>query len=285
METRTDGHEDVASALLEQRQELTEGYRQWLVLRKQVSSKTVQAYTRDIKDFFEFLENNKELDLQRFETFLYEKGFSPATISRKLSAVSTFFTFLRRRGISVVSDKPSIKLPQKVVQIPKWKDLNSVIRSVKDPETRLALSLMLHCGLRASEVLGLRWSDVHDDYMLVHGKGGKERMLPVSEDIRSDLGLIKPKGAFIFCNKKGKQRSRTWLWRKTKLYLGTHPHVLRHAFATELTNYADIRVVQESLGHSDITTTQRYTHVYRDTLKKLIEEKGLLGGGDNSDDF
>jgi len=87
-----------------------------------------------------------------------------------------------------------------------------------------------------------------------------------------------------FATKKGREGLESGLWRKTRAFLGTHPHILRHAFATELTNYADIRVVQESLGHSDITTTQRYTHVYREALKELVEGKSLLGGETIDDD-
>jgi len=223
-------------------------------------------------------------DIDSFKQFLHDKGLSPSTVARKLSAVSSFSAFLRRQGIPFEFERPKVKIPQKVMQVPNWNDLDQLVSEVQDHEVRLALRLMLHCGLRASEVLELRWSDIGDDYMLVRGKGGKQRMLPVSEAIRMDVESLKRKGSYVFCDKKGKRRSRAWLWRKTRALLGTHPHILRHAFATELTNYADIRVVQESLGHSDITTTQRYTHVYREALKELVEEKSLLGGENIHDD-
>jgi site-specific recombinase XerD len=278
MDNCVNGHEDIVSALLEQRETLTQAFRKWLVLRKQASQKTVLAYSKDVEDFFLFVNEFHSIDLEQFRQFLFDKGLSQATIARKLSGTSSFFVFLRRRGFPMDNSKPKVKIPQKIIDVPKWKEMDVEIESIKDVQIRLALRLMLHCGLRASEVINLRWTDISGDYMLIRGKGGKERMLPLSEALKLDLSGMQQKSTYVFCNKNGKQRSRTWLWRKTKTYLGTHPHILRHAFATELTNYADIRVVQESLGHSDITTTQRYTHVYKDALKILVEEKGLLGG-------
>jgi len=284
MEAGAQGHENITLTLLEQSKRLVEEYEQWLVLRKQASPRTVHSYLKDVDDFLAFVEQERSTDIELFKQFLHDKGLSPSTVARKLSAVSSFSAFLRRQGIALEFERPKVKIPQKLMQVPNWNDLDQLVDEVQDHEVRLALRMMLHCGLRASEVLELRWSDIGDDYMLVRGKGGKQRMLPVSEAIRTDIESIKRKGSYVFCDKKGKKRSRVWLWRKTRAFLGTHPHILRHAFATELTNYADIRVVQESLGHSDITTTQRYTHVYREALKELVEGKSLLGGKTIDDD-
>lgn len=243
-----------------------------------MSPRTLSAYRADVSDLLNFMASNKSIDLELYKNHLIRRGLSPSTVARKLSAAVSFYSFLRRRDIHLTVKRPRIKLPQKLVFVKRWEEQVRALDGIAEPQAKFAIALMLYCGLRASEVLGLRWSDFVGDYVLVRGKGGKQRMLPVPEEVRALIKELPATTGYIFVDRNGRKRSRVWLWRKVRRYLGQHPHQLRHAFATELAQVADIRVVQEALGHSDISTTQRYTHTYQETLRSLVEKKGWFGG-------
>jgi len=140
--------------------------------------------------------------LSCLKQLLHDKGLSPSTVARKLSAVSSFSAFLRRQGIALEFERPKVKIPQKLMQVPNWNDLDQLVDQVQDHEVRLALRMMLHCGLRASEVLELRWSDIGDDYMLVRGRVESSACYPYLKPSEQILSQSRERVLMCFATKR-----------------------------------------------------------------------------------
>lgn len=272
-------------------------YLSFLSVERGASANTVSAYARDLKRWTAFLEERgtgvldaAREDVSAFQARLADDGMAPSTVKRVTSALKGFYRFLVREGRVETSPCSSAPLPKVPERLP---DVLSVAQATallgQDfPATpaglrdRAMLEVLYGCGLRASELVALNVSDVLFDEgcLRVFGKGSKERIVPISgmaeeavraylEEGRPHLAKGKRAGA-LFLNARGGRLSRQSLHAivaRAGLGIGVanlHPHTLRHSFATHmLEGGADLRVIQDILGHADISTTQVYTHVSR----------------------
>lgn len=277
-----------------------------LWLEKGLSDNTLAAYKNDLTLFAHYLKDNatnfhecSELDIEGFLAFRGERGFQTRSTARSLSAIKRFFKYLVI--IKQRDDNPTslVKAPKITPPIPKTLSEQDVeqlldVQNLDDAiefRDRAMLELLYAAGLRVTELVSLSLSDVslNQNIVRVTGKGGKERLVPMGE-IASDWiaqylkghrpALLKQPNDVLFPSSRGTQMTRQTFWHRIKLYaqradIQTHlsPHTLRHAFATHLLNHgADLRVVQMLLGHSDLSTTQIYTHVAKERLKSLHSE-------------
>ena len=293
-----------------------EAFLEMLVAERGASANTLAAYGRDLDDLAGFLTARKRgatearaRDLQDYLQGLSRAGMAPSTSARRLSALRQFHRFLVDEGLR--DDDPSAALdsPGRVRALPKLLEEAEVERLLEQARERpgpegarlLALLELLYAtGLRVSELVGLPLAAVARDQrvVLVRGKGGKERMIPVGEPARRALADYRALRARFL--REG--QDSPWLFpsRGESGHLTRHrfaqmlkglaleagldprkisPHVLRHAFATHLLAHgADLRSVQQMLGHADISTTQIYTHVLDERLRKLVQEHHPLAG-------
>jgi len=287
---------------------LIDEFLDYLIVEKGLSENTREAYHSDLSKFVAFLEKNK---IKNFENvnrdcitdYLMEekeKGIGPNSLSRNLVSIRMFFRFLLANNyieedITNVLDSPKL-----------WKVLPSVLseqeveKLLKMPNTKTKfglrdkaiLELMYATGLRVSEVVNLNTSDINMEmsFLRCTGKGSKERIVPLGKNAIFAINnyLKKTRASFmkdllvgnVFVTQRGKAFTRQGIWKLIKFYTkkanikkDITPHTLRHSFATHLlSNGADLRVVQEMLGHSDIATTQIYTHVDKGRLKSIHKQ-------------
>lgn len=283
----------------------------YLAVEKGSSPLTVRAYSHDLSIYHAFLTNPDSAfegapassfdDVDRsvvisFEDYLLtEKKYATSSLSRSLAALKSFHSFLVREGLASKNPTETVSMPKKALRLPEVlsvDDVCNLIESVSGESPaqlrdRAILEVLYGCGLRVSELCGLDCDrvDFNDEFMLVMGKGGKERVVPVSGEANRALreylfngrpGLIKstaPATGAVFLNSRGGRLSRQSVFKLVqrcgmKVGIdGLHPHVLRHSCATHmLEGGADLRIIQDMLGHSDISTTQIYTHVQRSHL-------------------
>lgn len=280
---------------------------EYLQIEKNSSHYTIENYKRDLKEFFLFLEEQKitdvasaeYLDARIFLTQLYERNLSKRTVARKISCLRTFYKFLVREG--EVSENPFslVTLPKKEQKLPRFfyeNELNSLFASLnKDTPMGLRdaalLEVLYATGIRISECCAIKMQDVDFSLgtILVHGKGKKDRYVPFGhyayaalqeyiQQVRTQITSAKAKAhPYLFINFRGDPltvRGARYVlnecMKKAAIKGKIHPHMLRHSFATHLLNNgADLRTVQELLGHSKISSTQVYTHVTKERLKKV----------------
>lgn len=260
------------------------------------SKNTIESYTRDLNDFFENTpdaESCTRADIEKYLRALSKKGFAPRTLARRLSSLSQFFTFLYTEKIR--SDDPSnnIEAPKLGRPLPKFLTLEEVEKllaeSTSDPRMNAMLEILYASGLRVSELIGLKKNSVRqengDYYLFVLGKGNKERIVPLGGKavaaLKNYLEAEKPEQWLFPAGKNGENSHITrqrfgQLLKELAINAGIDhnkisPHVLRHSFASHLLeNGADLRLVQELLGHQRIATTQIYTHIQGNKLQKLV---------------
>lgn len=276
-------------------------YLNYLRVEKGLSSNTLEAYSRDLRTFSEFwsekpIEAFRRSDVTLLSRFLSERGLSPRSVHRALVAVKGFFKFLLREGIIDEDPFEDVVLPSFSRTLPDVLSEQEVARIIGevDPSTplglrdRALLELLYGTGIRVSEACGLRLEGVELElgYLVVKGKGEKERLVPFGEYAREWLKeylekarpkLVRGKDpGFVFLNPMGRPMSRQGVWKVIKKYAlkagltRVTPHTLRHSFATHmLQRGADLRYVQAMLGHSDISTTQVYTSVNVQYLKEV----------------
>ncbi len=283
-------------------------FKQYLLLERSLSPNSREAYLRDIsklKAYSELFLGNKTADeiktkdLQGFSAWIAEMGFTPSTQSRVLSGVKAFYKFLLLEDIIksnpaelLESPKLSRKLPV-FLSVHEIEQLLGVIdRSTPEGERNLSmLETLYSCGLRVSELVNLKLSELHleEDYIKVLGKGNKERLVPMGriakrllsnyiQKVRCKVPVKKEAEDIVYLNKRGGQLSRVMVFyiikdlaQKAGLKKVLSPHTLRHSFATHLVEGgADLRAVQEMLGHESITTTEIYTHLDRQYLRDNI---------------
>ena len=271
----------------------------YLQSEKGLSCNTSLAYGSDLKKWHTFLENSKsagvdETTLTAFLIHLKQQGFKTSSISRCLVTLKTYMQFLKKEGhlqktFSLPFDSPKIEkfLPQVLS-----KTQMQALLQAPNAETELGcrdlaiLAVLYASGLRVSEVCSLNISHVGDQAIRVFGKGGKERIVPIASIalMAIDRYLIHfrslhPEKEALFVTAKGKRIDRMAIWKRIKFYakkanipFSISPHTLRHSFATHLLeNGADLRVIQEMLGHSHIGTTDKYTHVSTHHLKNAFD--------------
>jgi len=295
------------NALFETNVRLYERYLDSLWLEKGLSKNTLASYRNDLNQLAEWsAKNNKSLesiakeDIQTFLAARFEKHISARSSARFLSCIRGFFIFLLRENIikedpSALIDNPKLGRP-----LPKSLSEAEVELLLAAPDVTCALGLrdrtMLEviyaCGLRVSELVGLEISMVNlrQGVVRVTGKGSKERLVPLGSEamhwIQRYLEAGRPElmkqaqGHILFPSNRGQPMTRQTFWHRLKEYAiksginkPLSPHTLRHAFATHLLNHgADLRVVQLLLGHSDLSTTQIYTHIAQERMKSLHQQ-------------
>jgi len=274
-----------------------------------LSQNTLQAYRRDIGSFIDYCSKEQDIsdivqvkrqDVLDFLGWQLKSGKSYASLARALSALKSFFRFLEKEKYLVSNPTDNIESPQVVRRLPRVLSVSEVEKLLDQPNPltvrgirdRAMLELMYATGLRVSELIALQVDDVNlaAGYVRCLGKGRKERIVPVNQTsvfwveryiTRSRNQLVKnPLERTLFVNARGKKLSRQGFWkilngyaRQAGIEKEIHPHTLRHSFATHLLeNGADLRAVQEMLGHADISTTQIYTHLTKSRLKEVYEK-------------
>lgn len=285
-------------------------FQTYLKLERSLSENSIGAYIRDIVKLKEFLEisNNDKTpleigmeDIQLFLGYLHELGMSEYTQARMLSGVKAFYKFLLVEDY--LSDDPAylIEAPKLGRKLPDTLSYHEIVQlldvidlSTPEGARNRAIIEVLYCsGLRVSELINLRVSNLslEEGYMKVVGKGNKERYVPIGTDaikyldiylkeIRVHLAIKEGHQNIVFLNRNGRQLSRVMIFTIVKrlsaeigLDKNISPHTFRHSFATHLVEGgADLRAVQEMLGHESITTTEIYTHLDRDYLKQVIQD-------------
>ncbi|MCK4244694.1 MAG: site-specific tyrosine recombinase XerD [Candidatus Omnitrophica bacterium] len=270
-----------------------------LKMERGLSPNTIASYGYDLEKYRKFLDEKKipfvkisEESLVPYLEDLKNKGLSSLSISRNLAAIKGFYKFLFAEG-SVPSDPlsniSSPKLWKRLPMVLKKEEVEKLLTSFNEQRGNgfssrnlAVLELLYASGLRASEIINLKVSDLHlkQDYVRVMGKGRKERIVPIGSRAKIVLSLYlkywrgrftrkdRPTNIF-FLSRLGKGLSRQSLWKIVKRH-GVKPHTLRHSFATHLLEGgANLRAVQELLGHSSISTTQIYTHIEKGRLKEI----------------
>jgi integrase/recombinase XerD len=275
-------------------------------VEKGLSDNTLKAYRRDLEKFSAFVqqrqlstEHVQRRDVVDFLAMLYRKGLDSRSVARYLTTLRNFFRFALIEGYIEEDPSATIESPKFRRALPDFLSLEEVNRLLRQPDTttgigirdRAMIELMYSCGLRVSELCGLRVSDIRQEEGCLRcvGKGNKERLVPVGrqalEAVQRYLQESRPQllgertSPYLFLGQTGNMIDRVTYWqrlrdygRKAGLRKNLRPHMLRHSFATHLLDRgADLRSVQIMLGHSDISTTQIYTHVVEERLKQVYK--------------
>jgi len=274
----------------------------YLLVDKGLSNNTVKAYEADISSFFQWLDNEdlkyknlQENHINQYISFLFQRKMRSSSVNRKISSIKSFYIFLVKRNFvknsplnDLVTPKQEKYLPESMSEAEVDKLLNSPDVSNKIENRDKAMIEMLYAtGMRISELVNLKMTDVDMKRCVVKvfGKGSKERLVPFGEtaldSLRSYLNEREQSSSKeIFLSNRGKKMTRVAFWQRVKVYLirenlknSISPHTLRHAFATHLLNRgADLRSVQLLLGHSDLSTTQIYTHIAKQRLSDVLKK-------------
>ena len=273
-------------------------------LEKGLAEHSLDAYSSDLERFNKFLKGSLALpgteELRAYLDHLYASGLGSRSVARHVTTLRGFFGFLLREGL--ISSDPSehLRTPKMWQTIPKFLNLDQIERLLALPDRsrpaglrdRAMLELLYASGLRVSELCGLGVSDLNLEMGVLRttGKGNKQRLVPVGKEaiqsvreyLKSGRGaLLKGRASrYLFVTARGTSMTRQSFWKlltgygkRAGMFHGITPHVLRHSFATHLLEGgADLRSVQAMLGHSDISTTQIYTHVVRSRLRQTVEE-------------
>ena len=284
------------------------GFRSYLMLERNLSENSIESYVRDVNKLVYFLEMNdnrvsvKKIntsDLTAFIRWVAEIGMSASSQSRIISGIKAFFRYLILENI--ISNDPStlIEGPKKGLKIPETlsiEEIDQIINAIdlshpQGQRNKAIIETLYGCGLRVSELINLKMSNWYtkDGFIKVIGKGDKERLIPIGNitakvlniyvnEVRCHLSIQKGQEDYIFLSKRGKYLSRISIFNivkelaeKAQIKKNISPHTFRHSFATELIERgANLRAVQEMLGHESITTTQLYTHINKEFLRQSI---------------
>ena len=274
----------------------------YLLVDKGLSNNTVKAYEADISSFFQWLDNEdlkyknlQEDHINQYISFLFQRKMRSSSVNRKISSIKSFYIFLVKRNFvknsplnDLVTPKQEKYLPESMSEAEVDKLLNSPDVSNKIENRDKAMIEMLYAtGMRISELVNLKITDVDMKRCVVKvfGKGSKERLVPFGETALDSLKSYlnnreRSSSKEIFLSNRGKKMTRVAFWQRVKVYLirenlknSISPHTLRHAFATHLINRgADLRSVQLLLGHSDLSTTQIYTHIAKQRLSDVLKK-------------
>lgn len=284
-----------------QQRSLVEQFANYLTLERGLSPNTVAAYRRDLTAFTDHLSRRQVSDLgrvQRTDVINYlmglkGQGLKPTSLARKLVAIKVWFRYLAGERLIPQDPTSVLETPRTWKTLPDLLSVPEVTRLLAQPDPRqpqglrdrAILELLYATGMRVSELANLSVSDVHTDlgFLRCVGKGSKERIVPVGRTavraVRAYLAKRRP-AAPLFLGRGGTRLTRQMIWHLIRRYATQArlakritPHTLRHSFATHLLERgADLRVVQELLGHANIATTQIYTHVDQGRLKKIHQQ-------------
>ena len=294
---------------------ILENFLEVLASEKGLAVNTRISYKNDILQFLVFLEKNKKkineitpIDIEKFTSKFTTQGLEKSTISRKMSALSHFFIFLLEENIIKSNPIHELDLPKQIKKLPKILSVDQVeklIKSSREDQSvngirlNTMIEILYATGIRISELVEMKLSATYAEknFLLIQGKGNKERLVPISENTEDKIkDYLKIRNEFInngtdskwlFPSKQSSkghitrqrfnQLLQTLCERVNLNNIRISPHKLRHAFATHLlANGLDLRSLQQMLGHADISTTQIYTHVLKDRLKKLVSDNHPL---------
>ncbi|SIT66808.1 site-specific tyrosine recombinase XerD [Edaphobacillus lindanitolerans] len=282
-------------------------YIHFLRVERQLADNTIESYRRDLKGYLqhltegsaaESLDGVTRQDITEYLKVLESEGKSARTISRHISSIRSFHQFLVREQITTGDPTVQLDLPKLDMKLPRVLSVDEVDALISAPDLskpngvrdRAMLEMLYGTGMRVSECIGMNTGDVHltMGFARVFGKGSKERIVPLGrtalDAVSVYLGDARPKllkggraQDALFVNARGGRLSRQGVWKLLNEHARTAgiskeltPHILRHSFATHLVeNGADLRAIQEMLGHADISTTQIYTHVSKSRLKDV----------------
>ena len=278
-----------------------------LIIEKGLSKNTIQSYESDIYQLYQWnisknkksITEIKKIDTSQYISYLFSQNLKSTSVNRKISSLKTFFNFLLKKKLIDVNPFADQIMPKKPISLPKSISEDDVVKLLDAPKPdsliglrdKAMLELLYASGVRISELVNIKFSDLdlERNIIKVFGKGSKERLVPFGEDAaqcisayiderkkNKDIASIK----YIFLNNRGSKISRHAFWHRLKEYCleiglkrDISPHTLRHAFATHLLNRgADLRSVQVLLGHSDLSTTQIYTHIAKQRLSELVKK-------------
>ncbi|TSD66595.1 site-specific tyrosine recombinase XerD [Inquilinus sp. KBS0705] len=286
------------------------GFKTYLKLERSLAANSIEAYSRDLEKLYQYADSLpdkpspdkfKLADLRNFILWINELGMIPSSQSRILSGIKAFYKYLLMEDL-IASDPSELletpKIQRKLPDTLSINDINKLIAAIdlSKPEgtrNKAILEVLYGCGLRVSELTELKLSNVYPEieFIKVTGKGSKERLVPIggealkalkiwTEQVRVHTPIKKGEEDIVFLNRRGSRLSRVYIFMLIKqlaeltgLKKTISPHTFRHSFATHLVEGgADLRAVQEMLGHESITTTEIYTHLDREYLKSTIIE-------------
>jgi integrase/recombinase XerD len=286
------------------------GYKAWLQLEKSLSDNSVEAYLHDVQLLTDYLQlqNNMKApdaivrkDLEAFTKYINELGMTNASQARIISGLRSFFKFCLIEQIISIDPSALLEAPKHIRKLPdvlSFEEIEQVIAALdlSKPEgerNRAIIETMYSCGLRVSELVNLKMSEMYLDvgFIKVTGKGDKQRLVPIGRDavkyigiyrntIRNHVPVKKGEENILFLNRRGTRLSRIMIFlilkelaKKAGINKNISPHTFRHSFATHLVEGgADLRAVQEMLGHESITTTEIYTHLDREFLRTTLHQ-------------
>jgi len=284
-------------------------YKTYLIFELNLANTSINSYISDLNQYARYLQKSNDkslLEVKNKDISLYLKSindlnFTASTQARILSSLRSYYKFLEEEELIEEDPMLFIQLPKQEKKVPEvlsYEEIENLINSIDLSEKmghrdRALLELMYSSGLRVSEVLNLKMQDLFLDleYLQVIGKGNKQRLVPVNTDaiqqlknyikfVRSKLIIQKGKEDFVFLNQRGNQLSRIWVFKIVKkavedanIKKSVSPHTFRHSFASHLLEGgADLRIIQELLGHVSIKTTEIYLHLQKNHLAETIQQ-------------
>jgi len=286
------------------------GFKAYLQLERSLSGNSIEAYLNDIEKLTNFLQANGDLknpseiklaDLQRFIQWIAELGMSATSQARIISGIRTFYKYCLLEDISNIDPTTLLEAPKLKRALPdvlSFDEIENVISQIdlstaEGTRNKAILETLYSCGLRVSEAVNLKLSQLFLDvgFIRVLGKGNKERLVPIGDSAIKYINIYKKtvrvhqpiqpgEEDIVFLNRRGKRLTRVMIFliikelvKKAGISKNISPHTFRHSFATHLVEGgADLRAVQEMLGHESITTTEIYTHLDREFLRKTLEQ-------------
>ena len=286
------------------------GFKAYLQLERSLSGNSIEAYLNDIEKLTNFLQANGDLknpseiklaDLQRFIQWIAELGMSATSQARIISGIRTFYKYCLLEDISNIDPTTLLEAPKLKRALPdvlSFDEIENVISQIdlstaEGTRNKAILETLYSCGLRVSEAVNLKLSQLFLDvgFIRVLGKGNKERLVPIGDSAIKYINIYKKtvrvhqpiqpgEEDIVFLNRRGKRLTRVMIFliikdlvKKAGIKKNISPHTFRHSFATHLVEGgADLRAVQEMLGHESITTTEIYTHLDREFLRKTLEQ-------------
>ncbi|WP_345209485.1 site-specific tyrosine recombinase XerD [Mucilaginibacter gynuensis] len=289
-------------------QSAIKGFQAYLKLERSLSPNSIEAYSRDIEKLAQFADSNELklkpetvtlADLRRFIQWVVELGMIPSSQARILSGIKSFYKYLLMEDMITIDPSELLESPRIQRKLPdtlSFEDIDKIIAAIdlskpEGPRNKAIIEVLYGCGLRVSELTELRLSNLYLDieFIKVTGKGNKERLVPIGEsavkalkiyikELRVHVAPKKGEDDIVFLNRRGTRISRVFIFmiiKELAILAGINktigPHTFRHSFATHLVEGgADLRAVQEMLGHESITTTEIYTHLDREYLKSTI---------------
>lgn len=270
-------------------------YLEYLEMERGLAQNTILAYKRDLLAFFDYFDGEaKDVSRQNISSYIFnlkEKKYTATSVARKIASIRGFFRWaslnecLKHNPAEFLEQQ---KLPKKLPKVLTVDEINKIFTENLNFVEMVIIELLYGCGLRVSELVEIELNniDLRGKYLRCFGKGSKERIVPLNKNIIDALEKYYPQREYIInrynlfskcllLHDSGKNYTRQDVWRfirslGQKLHKSISPHTLRHSFATHLLeNGADLRVVQELLGHSDVATTQLYTHISKKRLKEV----------------